>query len=153
LPESFPPPAQRASLETSGGLSHFVAMSDPDADAYIVQGFRQKSEGSWRWANQHPTLRFYLPQVTRARFNMAFALPEQTFRLTGPLTLTISLNGRVLDRARYDKPGEQQYTHEVPAEFLKPDGINIIAIEPDKLAAPNPGEKLAFVLIRAGFTE
>ena len=44
------------------------------------------------------------------------------------------------------------YTHEVPSEFLKP-GINLVAVEPDKVASPNPGEKLSFVLIRGGFTE
>ena len=153
LPESFPPPAQRAPLEASSGLSHFVAMSDPTAGAYIVEGFRQTSEGPWRWANARPMLRFYLPPIARAKFTMAFALPEQTFRLTGPVILTFLVNGRVLDRARYDKPGEQQYTHDVPAEFLKPDGINTVAIQPDKVAEPNPGEKLAFVLISAGFSE
>jgi hypothetical protein len=155
LPETFPAPAQRAPLEaaTSGGPGHFVAMSDANAGAYIVQGFRAASEGSWRWAHEHPVLRFYLPQLERATFTMAFALPEQTFRLTGPVTLTFSINGRVLDRARYDQSGEQQYTHMVPREFLKPDSINLVAIDPDKTAAPNPGERLAFVLVRAGFTE
>ena len=78
---------------------------------------------------------------------------RKTFRLTGPVTLTFSINGRSLDRVRYEKPGEQQYTHQVPPEFLKPQAINIVGVEPDKVAAPNPGEKLSFLLIRAGFTE
>lgn len=128
-------------------------MSDPHADAYIVQGFRAQSEGSWRWAHEHPILRFYLPELSRAQFTMVFTFPEQTFRLTGPVTLTFSINGKFLDRARYDHPGEQQYSREVPGDYLKSNGINTVAIEPDKLATPNPGEKLAFVLIRAGFTE
>jgi hypothetical protein len=153
LPESFPPPAQRASLESAGGLSHFFAMSDPDAPAYLVKGFRQKNDGAWRWALEQPVMRFYLPALTQAKFTMAFVLPEQTFRLTGPVTLTFSINGRVLDRARYEKAGEQQYTHEVPAELLKPKAVNIVAVEPDRVAEPNPGEKLSFLLIRAGFTE
>lgn len=153
MPESFPPPAQRASLESPGGLAHFAAMSDPDAAAYLVKGFREKNDGSWRWAVEHPVMRFYLPALSQAKFTMAFVLPGQTFRLTGPVTLTFSINGRVLDRARYEKPGEQQYTHQVPPEFLKPQAINIVAIEPDKVAAPHPGERLSFLLIRAGFTE
>ena len=89
LPESFPPPAQRVSLETAG-LAHFIAMSDPDAGAYLVQGFRLQSEGPWRWAHEHPVLRFNLPALARAKFTMVFALPEQTFRLTGPVTLAFS---------------------------------------------------------------
>lgn len=128
-------------------------MSDPHAGDYVVQGFRAESEGAWRWAHEHPVLRFRLPQLASAKFTMAFALPDQTFRLTGPVTLTFFVNGRMLDRARYDQPGPHEYTHEVPAEFLKPDDFNLVAIDPDKIAAPNPGEKLAFVLIRAGFTE
>jgi hypothetical protein len=153
LPESFPPPAQRASLETSGGLAHFVSMTDLHAGAYLVQGFRDKSEGSWRWALDHPVMRFYLPALAQANFTMAFVLPEQTFRLTGPVALTFSINGRLLDRARYETPGEQQYIHQVPPDFLKPQAINFVAVEPDKVAAPHPGEKLSFLLIRAGFTE
>jgi hypothetical protein len=153
LPESFPPPAQRASLETSSGLAHFFAMSDPNAAAYLVKGFREKNDGAWRWALEHPVMRFYLPALAQAKFTMAFVLPEQTFRLTGPVTLTFSINGQVLDRARYQKPGEQQYAHEVPAEFLKPQAINIVAVEPDRVAAPHPGEILSFMLIRAGFSE
>ena len=128
-------------------------MSDPDASAYLVRGFREKNDGAWRWALAHPVMRFYLPALPRATFTMAFVLPEETFRVTGPVTLTFSINGRTLDRARYEKPGEQQYTHQVPPEFLKPQAINIVGVEPDKVAALNPGEKLSFLLIRAGFTE
>ncbi len=128
-------------------------MSDPDAAAYLVKGFRQRNDGAWRWALEQPVMRFYLPAFTQAKFTMAFVLPEQTFRLTGPVTLTFSINGHVLDRARYEKGGEQQYTHEVPAELLKPKDVNIVAVEPDRVAAPNPGEKLSFLLISAGFTE
>ncbi len=84
-------------------------------------------------------MRFYLPALTRAKFTMAFVLPEETFRVTGPVTLTFSINGRILDRVRYEKPGEEQYTHQVPPEFLKPQAINIVGVEPDKVAAPHPG--------------
>jgi hypothetical protein len=149
LPESFPPPRQAAALAPDP----MAAMSDANAGDYIEEGFREKSEGPWRWAHEHPVLRFHLPLLPRAKFHMTFALPEQTFRLTGPVTLTFSVNGHVFDRARYDKAGEQQYTHEVPAEFLKPDATNLVAIDSDRAAVPNPPEKLTFVLIRAGFTE
>ncbi len=128
-------------------------MSDPGAAAYLVKGFRDRNDGAWRWALEHPVMRFYLPALTRAKFTMAFVLSEETFRVTGPVTLTFSINGRILERVRYEKPGEEQYTHQVPPEFLKPQAINIVGVEPDKVAAPHPGEKLSFLLIRAGFTE
>ena len=152
LPESFPPPAQRASLEPAAGLSHFIAMNDPAVDANLVSGFREKSEGTWRWAREHPVMRFNLPPLGHARFTMVFVLPDATFPITGPLTLTVSVNGHALAPARFDKAGEHEFQCDVPAEYLKT-GVNLVAIEPDKAVAPNPGEKLSFVLIRAGFTE
>jgi len=143
----YAPPAQRPSLERTS-----VAMADPDADSYIVQGFRDKSEGPWRWALDHPILRFYLPQVTSINFNMQFTFPEQTFRQTGPVTLTFLMNGHPFDQVRYTTPGEQHYAHPVPVNLLHLDALNTVAIEPDRTAS-NGSEKLGFVLTRAGFSE
>ncbi|HEV2447984.1 MAG TPA: hypothetical protein VGS58_18770, partial [Candidatus Sulfopaludibacter sp.] len=63
-PVSFPPPAQRQSAASR----HFVMMGDPDAGSYIVQGFRAYSETSWRWALDHPVLRFTLPEAGPLQF-------------------------------------------------------------------------------------
>lgn len=128
-------------------------MSDANSDAYIAQGFRAKSEGSWRWAHEHPELRFYLPQIGQVKFTATFSFPEQNLKLTGPVTISFSINGHFLDRARYESPGEKQFTRRVPPEYLKQNGLNLVSIEPDKVAEPNPGEKLSFILIRAGFVE
>ena len=125
-------------------------MSDPAADQFIVQGFRAKSEGSWRWALDHPVLRFTLPETGALQFTMDFTLPEATFRQTGPVSLAISVNGAPLDRPRYDRPGDYHYQHPVPENRLRPNGENLVAIVPDRCATP---EKLGFVLGRAGFTE
>jgi hypothetical protein len=125
-------------------------MSDPAADAFIVQGFRAKSEGVWRWALDHPVLRFMLPETGPLKFAMDFTLPEATFRETGPVTLAIWINGKALDRARYQKAGEYHYEHQVPEAWLRVNGENRVAIDPDKCATP---ERLGFVLTRAGFAE
>jgi hypothetical protein len=148
LPESYAPPVQRTAL----AAAPFVVMSDPHASEYIEQGFRDNSEGPWRWAREHPVLRFRLPRLATATFHMTLTRPGAPFPLDGPMTLTLSCNGHVFDQARFDKPGEFQYEHAVPVEFLKPGDVNLIAIDPDKTVA-RPGEKLSFVLIRAGFTE
>lgn len=125
-------------------------MSDPAAGAFIVQGFRAKSEGSWRWALDHPVLRFMLPETGPLQFTMDFTLPEATFRETGPVTLVISVNGTPLDNPHYERPGDYHYQHPVPERWLRPNGENLVAIVPNKFATP---EKLGFVLGRAGFTE
>ena len=84
-------------------------MGDPGADSFIVQGFRAKSETSWRWTHDHPVLRFTLPDTGPLKFTMDFALPEVTFRETGPVTLAIAINGQPFDRPRYDRAGDYQY--------------------------------------------
>jgi len=139
---------------TPAALGSLVAMSDPNASAYVVQGFREKSEGPWRWAHDHPALRFFLPEVGRINFTMDLSFPEQNLRQTGPVTLTLAINGKPFDRVRFDQPGAHQYRHPVPPELVRQNSINTVAIEPDKtVGRPEGGERLGFVLTRAGFVE
>lgn len=129
-------------------------MSNPNADAYIVQGISGHTEGGgFRWAYVHPVLRFRLPRTDHLRLAMDFALPETTFRVTGPVTLSISLNSRLFDRPRFDHGGQQHYERDVPPDFLRADAINLVAINPDKLYTAPDGVKLGFPLSRVGFVE
>src|SRR5262249_21414299 len=109
----YPPPAQRSSMNEASpdALGPLVAMSDPNAGAYVVQGFRGQSEGPWRWALDHPVLRFYLPQVGRINFTMDVTFPETNLRQTGPVTIALSMNGTPFDCVRFDQPGGHQYLH------------------------------------------
>jgi hypothetical protein len=125
-------------------------MSDAVADAYIVQGFRAHSEGSWRWAHDHPVLRFTLPDAGALNFTMDFTLPEATFHQTGPVTLAIAINGKPFDSVRCDHAGDYRFAQRVPEALLHKPGLNLVAIDPDKTAT---AEKLGFVLLRAGFVE
>jgi len=155
LPTVYAPPAQAAGLADASttGLGPMVAMSDPRADAYIVGGFRPVSEGSWRWAHDHPVLRFYLPDSGPLEFVMDLTLPEQSFVATGPITILIAVNGREVDRMRCAHAGPYSYHHAVAEELLRRNSINIVAMTPDKTAPRDGGEKLGFVLTRAGFAE
>ena len=128
-------------------------MSDPNADAYIAGGFREQSEGTWRWAHEKPVLQFYVPRAPRLRLLIDLTFPEQTFAQTGPVEVTIRLNDRELDRVRYTKPGEEEFVKEAPAEWLRWDAVNTVALLPDKTATGPGGERLSFVLARAGFVE
>ena len=151
----YPPPEQRPSLSLPSSVPFgcFVTMSDPNANSYIVGGFREQSEGSWRWAHERPALQFYLPRVPRLRFLMDLTFPDQTFAQTGPVEVTIRIDGKVFDRVHYTTPGSQRYTKETPWEWLRADAVNTVALEPDKTAAGPDGERLGFVLSRAGFVE
>jgi hypothetical protein len=155
LPTVYPPPAQAAGLAdpSVAPLGSMVAMGDSRADAYIVGGFRARSEGSWRWALDHPVLRFYLPDSGAVDFVMDVTVPEQTFAVTGPQTLTVAVNGGELDRFRCHRPGSFSFERPVPEALLRRNQINLVSITPDKVALREGGEKLGFVLSRAGFAE
>jgi hypothetical protein len=156
LPETFAPPPQRAPLivPPSTGLGYFLSMSDPQADLYLVQDFQDHGPGTWRWAYSHPVLRFFVPDVPRLKFTMDFSLPERTFRETGPVTLTLRINGAYFDRQTFDKPGPLQYAREVPAGLLRPNAENRVAIDPDPVwVSKADGGRLGFILSKAGFTE
>ena len=154
----YPPPAQLEPLAIPDGrsLSYFVLMSDPNAGQYIVRDISATTEGgSYRWAYAHPALHFRLPPAARARFLMEFALPESNLRVTGPVSLSYKVNGRLIGQAQYDTPGLHTYSSgEIPAGVLKPDALNLVEIEPDKsLFASGDRQRRSFVLVRAGFTE
>ena len=102
-------------------------MADPNADAYLVKDVADKGPGTWRWVYDHPVLRFFVPDVPRLKFAMDFAIPERTLRETGPVTLTFTVNGKLLDRLRCEKAGEQHYAHDVPPGMLRPNAINLVA--------------------------
>ena len=176
LPTPSNPYSQAVLAE--GGKFLFISGQTPCnacGETVGVGGFRTQSEGSWRWTHDRPVLQFYVPMrallersappeagtiryvplqaFPRLRFLMDLTFPDQTFAQTGPVELTIRLNGKQFDRVRYAKAGSQQYAKEVPWEWLRPDAGNTVALEPDKFAAGPEKERLGFVLSRAGFVE
>jgi hypothetical protein len=156
LPESFPPPPQQTPLTVphTGELGFFLSMTDPNADAYLVKDVADHGPGTWRWVFDHPVLRFFIPDLPRLKFAMDFAIPERTLRDTGPVTLTFTVNGHLLDRLRCEQPGEQHYTHDVPPAMLRANALNLVGIDPDPVwVSKADGGRLAFILSRAGFTE
>ncbi|HWR49546.1 MAG TPA: hypothetical protein VN428_00455 [Bryobacteraceae bacterium] len=146
-PERFPPPPQR-----SLGVGAFVEMKDPDAGEYIVSGTRDFSEGAgWRWTHQRPELRFKLRRTEGWRFSLDLGLPAPNMEQTGPVTITFFINGRRLDRVRYPKPGDFHFEKAVPPEWLKSGELNVFAAYVEPSWVSPDGEKLGFVLQRAGF--
>ena len=156
-PDWYAPPIQRQPLVVSepAFVGPYVYMGNPNADAYIVKDVAPASEGgAWRWTYRRPELQFYIGPAQQLKFVMEFAIVDRTFAETGPVTLTVFINGRPLDRFRYDKPGSYTIDKPVPAELLKADAINRVAIEPDKVwTAREDGAALGFILTSAGFRE
>jgi hypothetical protein len=153
-PDIYQPPIQRKPLTgPEGHLGQFVNMSDPAADAFLVRDFSKTTEaGSWRWAFRHPQMRFYLRGVEGLHFVMEARVAENTFQETGPVTLTIQINGHDFDKVLFDKPGDRHFDKPVPAALLQPHSENFVSFETDKQwVSKTDGAVLSFVLTRAGF--
>lgn len=154
LPQSYPPPPQRnpRAFVDVIELGSFVNMNDPDAEGYFVRDVGPHlNAGSWRWAGRRPELKFQLSSVKDLRFEMAYTIPEITLEKTGPLTLSIFVNDRLLDRMLCPKHGQFAYRKAVPSAWLRSDAATIVAIESDKTWTTDAKAVLSIILTSAGF--
>ncbi|MBK9171180.1 MAG: hypothetical protein IPM24_27490 [Bryobacterales bacterium] len=156
-PPAYPPPIQRPSLAQPrlGDVGPFVSMADPLSQAHIVRDVSHAIEAdAWRWTGRNPELRFYLESVEHLRLQCEFAIADQTFGDTGPVTVTYFVNGQRLDVRRYENAGGHEYVHPVPAAMLRAGAMNTVRmqIEPAWIS-PADGSVLGIILTRAGFTD
>ena len=154
-PPSYPPPEQ-APLDMGldpTELLPFVRMSEAIADNHLVRDIGG-DPGAFRWAFVHPEMRFMVKDTRNLKFAMEIGLPEVTFRVTGPVTISCSINGKFLTSARYDHPGTYTLGAPVPSGWVeagKP--ISVTAEADRRWTSPNDGAQLSFTLMSAGFTQ
>ena len=156
MPGSFTPPVQRQPLEEFRPyrISAIVDMSDEDAQMHFVQGLTSYASPAWRWAGQHPVLRLRMRSGESLRYTIDFSVPEVMLRSTGPLTVSFLVNGRVLDRARYDHDGAQHFEKPVPAGWVTPGQDVTVGADVDKTwIPPGGGPELGIILTRIGLTQ
>jgi hypothetical protein len=156
IPDSYAPPIQRKALTGAdpSPIGTFVKLGDAAADAYIVHDVADSPEGSgWRWARKRPELRFFLDSTERLKFKADFAIVDATLKDTGPVTISIFVNGHLLDTVKCPDSGRRQFEKPVPPEFLHPHAVNFAALEVDKVwVSKTDGAVLGFILTSAGFT-
>lgn len=153
-PESYPIPPQHAPMSAVEVISYheFVRSADPNADLYYVKDVGGLEGGSWRWTQAAPEFRFTLKSTISRRFRLDFGLHEITFRDTGPVTLSILINGRELDRPHFDHPGDRRYEREVPADMLTSSSETRVVVRVlNSWKASDPGVHLGILLHAAGF--
>jgi hypothetical protein len=154
-PDTYAPPTQRRPLnvEDPSPLKAFVNMNDTDAKLHFVKDISDSLEGGvWRWARRKPTLMLTVPNTAGWKFAADITISDLTFKDTGPVTITVVVNGHELTKQRYDKPGPQHIEQPVPPEWLRAKAENLVSIEADKVwIAPEDKVVLGFVLTRAGF--
>ena len=135
-------------------IGTFVSMGDPGADAYIVRDVTSHVEGGgWRWTRKKPELRFFLDSAERLKFKVDLSVADVTLKETGPVTISVSINGHPLGSVRCAEGGRKQFEKPVPETFLHPKAVNFATLEIDKVwVSKTDGAVLGFILTSAGFT-
>jgi hypothetical protein len=105
------------------------------------------------WTGERPTLLFRVPRAGKRIFRMDLAIDAVTLHDTGPVLLTVRVNGKRIGEKRYDAPGQYTFEREVPGEALRPDGLAVVETVLDRYYVAKDGQKLGYQLLRAGFVE
>jgi hypothetical protein len=136
-------------------VGSIISMDSPHVDNYILRGVITREPGaSWRWSNPKAELRFALSGTEGVKFVADFVIADETFKVTGPVVMTFTVDGKVMGSARYDRPGEKHYETLVDGKLLRTDETMLVAAEVDKFfESQQDGVKLGFLLIRMGFTQ
>jgi hypothetical protein len=155
-PASYPVPEQSRLPENARPhqLSKMIDMAYGDSAEHFVKDIAPGEPATWRWAYKNPTVKIRLLTNENLRYAIDFSLPNATFKDTGPVTVTFSVNDHALDRIRYDHAGEYHYEKRVPSEWIRVGGDTLVAAEVDKTwIAPRDHKELGLILTRIGLTQ
>lgn len=108
-------------------------MDDADAEDHFVRDIAPHLDATWRWGAKHPLLRVRPMTVENLHYVMELALPEGTFRSTGPVNISFFVNDHLLDRVRYDTSGTHTFEKAVPAGWLRAGEDAMLGAEIDKV--------------------
>jgi hypothetical protein len=129
-------------------------MGYPGLRGSIIRGVLEAGGLGLRWTDQHPAFSFMPDHTKDLDLYMNFGVHERTFADTGPVTLSIIINGELIDRPRFDSAGMREYSHLVPSRVLQlkyPVEVQI-DVDPPWIAAGDQ-QKLGIVLVAIGFEE
>jgi hypothetical protein len=156
LPEPYPPPEQRSPVVELRPyrVNHVVEMSDGDAPAHFVQDIQPTLAANWRWTSQRPAVHVFMRDNNGVRYVIDFALPEVTFKETGPVTVRFYVNEHELDSVYYTRPGIQHFEKPVPPAWIPAGRESIASAEIDKTwTDPGDHKQFGFILTRMGLTQ
>jgi len=155
LPQEYPPPEQRPSFEGYRlPAGRIVNMDDPDAALHFVRDISPGLAANWRWTDQRPAVRIRVRAVENLKYTIDFTLPEATFKDTGPVTVTFTVNDHALDHVRYAAAGSRHFEKAVPADWIALNKDAIVGVEVDKpWISKEDGVHLGLILTRIGLTQ
>lgn len=130
----------------------FVKMDDPQAGEFLVKDISSDS-GFWRWAFIRPELRFRVQNARNLTFAAELTVPEVTYKVTGPVTVTYAVNGKPLGALRCDRAGDFRIEKAVPDGVVESGKyISVTFDASPRWISPEDHAELSFLLRSAGFS-
>ncbi len=152
----YPPPPQRQILDDPlTRLQPMIEMDDPTSEQFFVRDIDKGAQpGPWRWCGKRPAVKLPLQSTSNYRFHADLAIANETFRVTGPVTVTLLVNDYPLDKITYTEPGQKTIDHPVPMHLLYAMADNELGLEIDKTWQSKPGDPtLGLILVRIGLVQ
>ncbi len=128
----FAPPLQKALPQGPERpvVQPVIEMSDLRAEAFVIQDvFTLDGSKEFAWTGRRPRLRVWLDDAKVRVFRMRIAVPEETFSSTGPLTVSILVNGQQIAAPRFEQPGLHDYSCPVAEALLKKTSPAIVGFD------------------------
>lgn len=149
---AYPVPEQSPSFEDfTVRTTRIVDLARPGAGLHVLRDIIGDSSLPWRWTLQHPAVKIKIGFARDYQYVVDFTIPEVTFKDTGPVAIAFTINGRVLDRVRYDAPGPKHFAKPVPPDWIEPHGDLVAGADIDKVwVSKADGARLGFILSRMG---
>ena len=144
-------PTQKPTPNGSDPRATVLNFSDPTAIEYIVRDI-SPTPGTERWTFDHPEMWLPVEPHPGLRFEMRFHIHPNTFRDTGPVTVTVKINGHLLGSIHCDHVGSYQFDQPVPEEWVHAGEPTHILAEASPLwTAPEDRTHLGYLIDEAGF--
>jgi len=129
----------------------FLDLGDSTAGDHIIQGVLGE-RGNWRWTLDHAVLVFSLNGSLNWELRTRFSVTEETFSRTGPLTMSFSINHKLIATETVNEPGERVFTCLVPKGVIQSGELTEVMVDTEpSWISPKDGAKLAFLLQSIGF--
>jgi len=154
-PSPYPLPEQEPQfIGFKPHAERVLNMADADAPSYFLRDIQPDLHESWRWAMRRPAVKIKVHAATNVKYTLDFALPEITFRDTGPVTIAFMVNDHLLARVRYEHAGSYHFEKEVPEAWLTPGTEATVGAEIDKMwTSTLDGAQFGFIIMRMGLAE
>ncbi|HVY93003.1 MAG TPA: hypothetical protein VHA14_09650 [Bryobacteraceae bacterium] len=149
FPDFVAMPEQRPRFDDPERWERMVRMTDVDARDHFVSDIFEPLAANWRWTGKRPMILLNAPPNIQRAYRMEFVVPEQSFRVTGPVEITFVVNGHVLDRKKYTAAGAYVFEKDVPPDWIAT-GEASLGAEIDKVVPAPNGSAYGFLMVAIG---